>query len=165
RMADMVDMLSKAMLWTTAAVLGYMVWRQARAKAEGKYGLPGGELPDLYQMAWALLLTSVVVAGLTVLVPAVQAGGISRPTPYPGVATSSSQVEGVPELKVQGMPEQRPVYGYGQWQVDGTVFVSDPKTIIRAMPGQKVTACLQQDPNGYWRASFIVPASSKDPCE
>ena len=137
----------------------------ARARSEGKYALPGGELPDLYQMAWALLLTSMVVAGLTVLVPAVQAGGISKPTPYPGSAVTAPAVENAPQLTVQGVPQQRPVYGYGLWQVDGTVFASGPKTIIRAMPGQRVTACLQQGPNGSWIASYIVPADSINPCQ
>jgi hypothetical protein len=162
-----LDLFNKALLWTAVAGLIFVVWVQARPRshkydtmlraAEGHWMLS--------QVATALLAAGLAVASLYLFfLPTLLAQNVAAPVATDAVAAYALPDGGAMVVQVQGMPAQRPANGHGTWRVGDYTFSANAKTTIRGAPGQPVAACLVQQQDGQWQATFIAPVSDAPSC-
>ena len=168
KMLQMLDGFDKALIWTALAGLLYVVWTQAKARAQKRrlaFASVGEHLFIFQQVAWALVMAAFIAGSLILLISPILLALRAAPAPDPTIVDAYALPDGsVTVMQVQGVVQPQSANGAIQWRIGDHSFSVDSSATVHLTPGQSITACLMQKSGGAWQATQVEPATSALKC-
>lgn len=167
-MLQTMDIINKALLWTTFAGLAFLAWMHMRAHLQKRdlLSLFLGEHLITSQVVSALLITCLLVVSFEFFFLPTMLIAHAAPVQADPVAISSYSLPdaNISVVQIQGQVTQRPTGKQGEWQIGSYTFSTDAQSTIQVTPNQPVIACLVRHDGGTWKATVITTAPKAPAC-